>query len=489
MANTLFHANGRSNVIWSPQPRQKAFMARGEYEGFYGGAAGGGKSDVLVIEALRQAHIPTYAGIIFRKTYTQLGELLIKADGYYPRIFPGARYNGQEHCWKFPGGARIYFAGMQHMKDRTKWQGWQFDFIGFDELTHFMYDEYSYMFSRNRAKGPGTVVYMRATGNPGGIGHGWVKQRFVTVAPPMTPVKKRLEIIDADGNKVTRFRHRIFVPAKLTDNRKLMENDPNYALNLAMLPQKEREALLDGNWDSFSGQVFMEWRNDPDHYQDHKHTHVIEPFQIPKHWKILMGYDWGYSKPFAAVWFAVDEQGKYYMIRELYGCTGEPDKGVMWDDDRIAKEIRRVEDEDENLRGKHIERIADPAIFDSSKGGREGSQARTMERSGVYFEPGEHARIPGKMQMHYRLRFDEIGECMLQIFSTCRHTIRTLPSLVYSEINVEDVDTSQEDHLYDAVRYVLMRHLITPKPAEEKKTDPFDPLEQRKSKRVYGYMR
>lgn len=475
------------NVIWTPQPRQQDAMERGEYEVLYGGAAGGGKSDYLVIEALRQAHIPHYKGMIFRKTYTQLEELLIKADMYYPKAFPGAKYNGKQYVWKFPSGARIYFGGMQDTKQLKKYQGWQLDFIGFDELTHFQYSEYSYMWSRNRASGPGTKVYIRSTSNPGGVGHAWVRQRFIDVAPPMTPVKKRLDIMHKDGKITTHWRHRIFVPAKLTDNQKLMENDPNYILNLAMMPEKERKALLDGDWDCFSGQVFIEWRNNPDRYTDHKYTHVIEPFRIPGHWKIMMGYDWGYSKPFACLWVAVDEQGKYYVIREMYGCTGEPNKGVMWDDDRIAKEIRRVEDEDPNLRGKHIERIADPAIFDTSRGGKEGSQARTMERSGVYFEKGDHTRIPGKMQIHHRLRFDDIGECMLQFFNTCPHTIRTLPSLVYSEIDVEDVDSSQEDHLYDVLRYLCMRRKITPKPVEEKKYDPFDPLEQRRP-RGYGYL-
>lgn len=489
MANTLFHANGRSNVIWSPQPRQFAAMSRGEYEMFYGGAAGGGKSDYLVIEALRQVHIPHYKGIIFRKTYTQLEELLIKADLYYPRIMPGARYNSQHHAWKFPSGARVYFGGLQDTKQLLKYQGWALDYIAFDELTHFQFSEYSYLWSRNRASGPGTIVYMRATGNPGGIGHGWVRQRFIDVAPPMTPVKKRLDVEDVDGNIVTKWRHRIFVPAKLTDNKKLMENDPNYMINLSMLPEKQRAALRDGNWDSFSGQVFMEWRNNPDRYADHKYTHVIDPFVVPDHWRIIMGYDWGYSKPFAAVWFAVDERNKYYLIRELYGCTGEPDKGVMWDDDRIACAIRDVERQDPNLRGRSIERVADPAIFDASKNGGEGSQAELMERRGVFFEKGDHARIAGKMQLHYRLRFDEIGECMFQVFSTCKHTIRTLPSLVYSEIDVEDVDTHQEDHLYDAIRYCLMRRKVTPPKIEKKPIDTFDPLDQRiTTPKWYGYM-
>lgn len=478
------------NVIWQPQPRQYAFMQRSEYEAFYGGAAGGGKSDVLVIEALRQVEIPHYKAIIFRKTYTQLGELLAKADNYYPRIVPGAKYNSQQHVWKFPSGARIYFGGMQHMKDRTKWQGWQFDFIGFDELTHFQFDEYSYMWSRNRASGPGTRVYLRSTGNPGGVGHGWVKARWIDPAPPMTTMRKRLDIVDADGNKITKWRTRIFVPAKLTDNKILMENSPEYMQSMMMLPQKEREALLDGNWDSFSGQVFMEWRNDPDRYADHKFTHVIEPFVVPKHWKIIMGYDWGYSKPFACLWVAVDEQGKYYVINELYGCTGEPNHGVMWDDARIAKKIREIEDEDPNLKGRRIERVADPAIFDASKVGGEGSQAELMERNGVYFERGDHARIAGKMQLHYRMRFDDIGECLLQVFNTCPHTIRTLPALVYSQISPEDVDSAQEDHLYDVLRYIAMRRKISPPVVEKKPIDHFDPLDQRTryQPKYYGYM-
>ena len=469
--------------VWTPQPRQALFMSRPEWEAFYGGAAGGGKSDVLVVEGLRQVDIPWYKGIIFRKTYRQLGELLDKADRYYKRACPGARYNGQQSCWRFPSGAKIYFAGMQYTKDREKWQGWQFDYIAFDELTHFTYDEYSYMFSRNRPSGPGTRVYIRATGNPGGIGHGWVKQRFITVAPPMTPVKRRLKWIGPDGTEQEGWRYRIFIPAKLTDNQALMQNSPEYMLNLSALPEKERAALRDGNWDSFSGQVFTEWRNDSDHYEDHLWTHVIEPFLCPKHWRVLMGYDWGYSKPFACGWYAVDERGKMYMIRELYGCTGDPDVGVQWDVAKTAAEIHRIEDEDPNLKGRRIERIADPAIFQKNS---EGSIAELFERNHVYFEHGEHERISGKMQMHYRLQFDEIGEPMLQVFSTCTNFIRTLPSLVYSDTDVEDVDTRQEDHLYDQCRYVMMKRRMSPKVPVPEKIPKSDPLNLWTAKR-YGY--
>ena len=149
-------------------------MARPEWEALYGGAAGGGKSDALIIEATRQVHIPHYKALVLRKTFPQLSELIEKSLNYYPRAFPKARYNESRHTWTFPSGAKIIFGAMQHTKDRTKYQGQAYDFIAFDELTHFTWEEYSYLFSRCRPNGPGTRCYIRATANPGGVGHGWV---------------------------------------------------------------------------------------------------------------------------------------------------------------------------------------------------------------------------------------------------------------------------------------------------------------------------
>ncbi len=171
-----------NNIIWKPQPRQAAFLARGEYEALYGGAAGGGKSDALIAEALRQVHIPHYRAIIFRKTFPECRQLIDRSLAVYAAAYPKAKYNASQHVWVFPSGAKIYFGSMQHDSDKIKYQGQQYDFIGFDELTHFTWDEYSYLFSRNRPSGKGTRVYIRATTNPGGIGHGWVKERFITAA-------------------------------------------------------------------------------------------------------------------------------------------------------------------------------------------------------------------------------------------------------------------------------------------------------------------
>lgn len=462
-----------SNVVWKPQPRQEAFMARPEYEALYGGAAGGGKSDALVIEALRQVGVPHYKALILRKTFPQLAELIDKTLNYYPRAFPKAKYNGSSHTWTFPSGAKVIFGAMQHTKDRTKYQGHAYDFIAFDELTHFTFEEYSYMFSRNRPKGPGTRVYIRATANPGGVGHGWVKERFITAARPMQPITEIVTWRRPDGTEESRPQSRIFVPSSVFDNPALLKNDPQYVQRLASMPETERNALLYGDWDTFSGQVFTEWRNDSDHYQDRLNTHVIAPFKVPPEWGIWCGMDWGYSKPFSVGWYAVDRDRRIYRIREYYGCTGTPNTGVKMEPAAVAREIRRIEAEDPNLKDRRINRVGDPAIWGSQ--GTE-SVGALMERERVYFEKGDHARLDGKMQVHHRLAFDDAGVPMLYVFNTCRHFIRTVPNLVYDETDVEDVDTDGEDHIYDELRYVCMKNPIAPRPRKLPEEKPYDPL-------------
>lgn len=462
------------NVIWTPQPKQAVFMARPEYEALYGGAAGGGKSDAIVIEALRQVHIPHYKALILRKTFPQLAELIDKTLNYYPRAFPGARYNASSHTWTFLSGAKIIFGAMQHTKDKVKYQGQAYDFIAFDELTHFTFEEYSYMFSRNRPNGPGTRVYIRATANPGGVGHGWVKERFITAGTPMQPIEEDVEWSRPDGGKELRTQKRIFVPSSVFDNPALLDNDPMYVQRLASMPEAERNALLYGNWDTFSGQVFVEWVNDREHYADRKYTHVIEPFAVPEDWAIWCGMDWGYSRPFSVGWYAVDRDRRLYRIRELYGCNGTPNQGVRWEPGQLAREMKKIEAEDPNLRGRRIRRVGDPAIWGSD--GTE-SIGALMERERVYFEKGDHARMDGKMQVHHRLAFDENGWAMLYVFNTCRHFIRTVPSLVYDETNVEDVDSDGEDHIYDELRYVCMENPIAPRVDRKPEVRPYDPLD------------
>ena len=463
----------KNNIVWKPQKKQAEFQARPEYEVLYGGAAGGGKSDALVAEALRQVHIPHYKGIIFRKTYPQLRELINKSKRIYPSVFPAAKYNASEHMWTFPSGAKIYFGNMANSDSFLNYQGLSFAFVGFDELTHFTQEEYEYLFSRNRADGPGVRVYIRATANPGGIGHGWVKERFITPAKPGTPIKYETTVTDNKGNRITLTRERIFIPSSVWDNKELLKNDPNYLANLAMLPDAKRKALLYGDWNSFSGQVFTEWRNNPENI-DRRWTHVLEPFEIPKHWRRYRSFDFGYAKPFAVQWWAQDPDGIVYLYRQLYGCTDTPNTGVKWEPSEIARKIREIEDE-ENF-AYPILGVADPSIWDESRGSA-GTVINMMEREGIYFDKGDNKRIPGKMQLHHRLAFDEDGFPMMYVFKTCREFIRTLPNLVYDEKNPEDINTSMEDHDYDACRYFLMLNPIAPRKNFEALKKEWSPLD------------
>ena len=471
-------------VIWTPQPKQALMMSRSEYEGFYGGAAGGGKSDYLLVEALRQVHIPNYNAIIFRKTYPQLSELIDRSRWLYKTAYPKSKYNDSKHVWTFPSGAKIYFGNMTRAADKINYQGKRYDFIGFDELTHFTWDEYSYMYSRNRPSGKGTRVYRRATGNPGGVGHGWVKAYFVKAGKPYEPVKQVISVVDNKGALQSYTRDKIFIPSKVYDNQELLNADPNYIANLALLDEADREALLNGNWDTFAGQVFTEFSDNIDGYDTHKFTHVINEFDIPQSWKIYRGFDFGYAKPFSVGWYAVDHDGVIYRIKEFYGCTKVDNTGIKIEPREIARRIRNYENTDPNLKGRKIYGIADPSIWDRSRGE---SVADMMEKESISFMRGDNTRLPGKMQYHYRFAFDKEGYAMFYVFNTCKHFIRTIPNLVYDDAKVEDINTAQEDHIYDECRYVFMEHPINPRRSVLQAPSLEDPLDQRKEEIQYFY--
>lgn len=196
----------------------------------------------------------------------------------------------------------------------------------------------------------------------------------------------------------------------------------------------------------------------------------------------MRGFDFGYTKPFSVGWYAVDTEGCIYRIREYYGCTEKPNEGIRLEPSVIAENIRKIECDDPNIKGRNVYGVADPSIFDKSRGE---SVADLMARAPnfVIWSPGDNARIAGKMQYHNRFAFRSDGKPMFYCFCTCREFIRTIPALMYDEKNVEDIDTATEDHIYDECRYVLMEHPIAAPQSRAEVPAGDDPLDQRKRER------
>lgn len=208
---------------------------------------------------------------------------------------------------------------------------------------------------------------------------------------------------------------------------------------------------------------------------------MIPGFAPPVGWKLYRSFDFGYAKPFSCAWWAVDYDGRLYRMLELYGCQRDKsgadiaNEGVKWDPDKIFARIHEVETSHPWLQGQKISGVADPSIWDASRGE---SIAEVAARHGVYFTPGDNHRLAGWMQCHYRLAFDAQGVPMLYVFDCCTAFLRTVPLLIYDEHNPEDLDTSLEDHVADEWRYMCMARPIRPVATEEKRVPLNDPLNQ-----------
>ena len=433
--------------IPEPNDKQKLFLADTHRYVGYGGARGGGKSWCVRTKAkILAAKYPGIKICIVRKTYPEL-----KANHIKPLTKEiqkeMARYNDSKKEFRFVNGSEIIFRYLDTDKDLDRFQGTEFDILFLDEATQFSEDQYKMLIACVRGVNDFPKrVYI--TCNPGGVGHQWVKRLFI-------------DRIYNTGEEPEEYS---FIQAGVRDNKALMEMQPDYIKQLEALPPKIREAWLNGSWDVYMGQFFEDFYNFPDHYADRVGTHVIDPFEIPDGWKIYRSFDWGYNKPFSCGWWAVDYDGVAYRILELYGCTGTPNEGVKWTPPKVFAEIHRIETEHRWLAGKKIIGIADPAIWDAETGE---SIADVAAKHQVFFTPGDNKRIPGWMQVHYRLAFDDNGFPMMYVFSNCKAFIRTIPLLQYDEHKPEDLDTDGEDHVADEVRYFCMSRPIKPRIASQ----------------------
>lgn len=431
----------------------------------YGGARGGGKSWFVRWKAvLLCARFPGIKVLITRKTYRELlNNHIVPLDGMLHGV---ARYNKSDKVFRFPNGSTIWFGYCAADGDLGQYQGAEYDVWFADEAGQMQESWITQIDAcvRGANNFPKRTYY---TLNPGGPSHGYFKRLFVD---------RKFQ----DGEHPEDYS---FIQALVTDNRALMEAQPEYLRSLEKLPPKIREAWLYGRWDVYEGQFFEDFRPDPpadkgdpeELRRQRRWCHVIKPFDIPRSWTIYRSYDWGYGKPFSFGWWAVDYDGVLYRILELYGCTQTPNEGVKWTVDKQMQEARRIEREHPWLKGREIIGVADPSIWDGSKGD---SVADTGIKYGVYFSPGVNDRIPGWMQVHYRLAFDDNGYAMMYVFEGCKAFIRTMPLLQYDEHRPEDLDTDGEDHVADEVRYMCMARPIKPVETAAAKVVLSDPLDQ-----------
>ena len=432
-------------IVFAPNPGpQTEFLSAIEREVLYGGAAGGGKTYSLIADPMRYFSHPEFNGLILRKTTDELREIIWKTQELYPKAFKGAKWQEKKSQWVFPSGARLWLTYLERDEDVLRYQGQAFSYIAFDELTqHPTPFAWNYMRSRLRTTAPDLPIFLRATSNPGGPGHGWVRKMFVDPAPANVPFTatdidtgEDLRYPDTHPSKAGQplFQRR-FIPASLYDN-PYLANDGAYEANLLSLPEMQRRQLLEGDWAVASGAAFTEFRSN---------VHVVEPFEIPDTWRKFRSADYGYSSYSAVHWYAIDPSFNTLIVyRELYLSkhTGRD----------LAKAVIEAENGEKLSYG----------ILDSSCWHQRGqlgpSIAEEMISQGCRWRPSDRSkgsRVAGKNRLHELLKVDEDTQMPgIVFFNTCRQIIADLPTIPSDPKGSDDIDPRYaSDHAYDSIRY------------------------------------
>ena len=400
--------------------RQRAFIEAGAFEGLFGGAAGGGKSHGQIVDAFIYAlRYPHSRQLLLRRTYPELEKSLVRtALALYPADLYS--YAASRRLGSFVNGSTLDFGYCDSEHDVYRYQSAEYDVIRFDELTHFTFDMYRYLLSRLRGT-RGYPKQVKSTTNPGGLGHAWVKDRFIDLGPPDT-------VYQTQGGS------RIYLPSKVQDNGFLMRADPEYVTRLKNLSERDRRALLDGDWDIFEGQYFSEFCRD---------IHVVDPFPIPGYWRRYRTIDYGLDM-LACYWIAVDANGYAYVYRELYRS------GLIVS--AAAEEILAQSGE-----AVHAT-FAPPDLWNRHKDtGR--STAEIFHKCGLPLTRADNDRVQGWYDLKEWLRpqLDEQGRktAGLRIFKNCANLIRTLPALQVDGQNPNDtaIHPHELTHAPDALRY------------------------------------
>lgn len=434
---------------WSPQlgPQTDAITATWCQQLLYGGARGGGKSDFILGDYLQdvERYGRHWQGILFRRTLTEFEELIRRSHEIYPPT--GAKWLVGKNRWSWPNGAMLRFRYLERDQDAGMYQGHQYPWIGWEELGNFpSAAPYKMLLACNRwAEADIPVKRVRASANPGGVGHGWIKHHFIDHSPLGYVPRKDDDPDYGTGDWI------MFIPAKVADNKILLEHDPNYIRRLRGVGSPEMvRAWLEGDWSAIIGSYYPEFGP----------KHIIEPFEIPKHWTRFRAMDWGSAKPFVVQWMTVSDgsiprfpTGAIIVYREWYG--GHMNVGLKLSVEEVAAGILERQERGENISYT----VVDPAMFIEDGGP---SLAETMGMCGVACSPADNKRIPGWAQLRNRLIGHDDKPMFYVVGVACPNLVRTLPSLQHDAKKPEDVNTEGDDHCGDTARYGCMSRPYTP---------------------------
>jgi phage terminase large subunit len=415
------------------QPKQKQFLKAIENTPvtFYGGAKGGGKSGGLRrIMLHRRLTINNSHGAIFRRTYPELeGNHIRKMFEEFPMLKP--YWNAGHKLLVLPNGSTLQFCHCNNETDIDLYQGREFHDLAIDEAGQWTETMFRKLLGSNRSSASGIKPRAILTGNPGGIGHTWLKRLF----------------IERRFNERERAQDHTFIQALVDDNQALLDNDPEYVHRLNSEPNEAlRKAYRYGDWDIFAGQFFGEIRRE---------VHMVKPFPIPAHWTRFGAYDYGFNHPAAFGWFACNEDGDIFLYRELIQA------GLRVD--QFARKLSEFEDTKKLLpivagldcwANKGISQDSSPTI------------AEEFQKHGIYIERAKINRIQGAAQVRNYLAWQgtERKRPRVFIFDTCPITFDCLSRMQHDPDRVEDVlkmdandgDVLSGDDPYDMFRYGLM---------------------------------
>ena len=440
------------NIIWEPQPGPQTDLVRCPvFEVFYGGARGGGKTDGSIGDWLNHSgiHGENAIGLFVRRKLVALSEVIARTKVLFYKL--GAKWYEQKKEWVMPNGARLKFAYLDRDADAEEYQGHSYTRVYIEEATNFPFPEPIMKLKGTLRSAQGVPCGMRLTGNPGGPGHHWVKHRYIDPAPLGYKVITEEEEVEIEpGIFIHAEIDRVFIPAKLRDNQKLLKSDPTYVMRLRQTGSEQLvRAWLEGDWNGVDGTFFSEFS---------EARHVLRgPLDFPRHWTCFRALDWGSAAPFSVGWYTVSDgtypgiaRGALVKYAEWYGWNGKPNVGLKMSANAVAQGIVK-----RDVGNKISYGVADPSIF-ANNGGPSIAEMMIIEKAAFF--RGDNARQPGWEQM--RKRFASV-EPLLLFHESCEHTIRTIPYLQHDEKNMEDLDTDAEDHCADETRYAVMSRPIT----------------------------